>query len=368
MGNKPAFPAAQALFPPRGARFPSSACWFWALLLACFVVPLSAQENPDQRTIGHGPSWRVFYIEGLVVDEGSGSPIRGVRLHLFSFQSGGILSTVDSDRDGRFVFLNLRGGGYQILANHSGYEDKTFPIELFAAETHVRIPLSRRLLRGQEPMAAGPVGVWALNIPAKAEKEFDWAVQRLKKKEAKKAIEHLQAAVAIYPEYAGAHSLLGTAHLMMRGTEEAKESFQRALEIDGNLADACLGLGALHSAEERFEQSEKLLIRARQLRPDSWVVEYELGQLYWRMGEWVKAEERLRQAAAEPHEVPRLYLLLINVLALQEKYPETLAAMDDFLKRFSQNKFAEQVRGKRELLKAELRKTAAAPPRDSPKQ
>ncbi len=56
----------------------------------------------------------------------------------------------------------------------------------------------------------------------------------------------------------------------------------------------------------------------------------------------------------------------LNVLAGQEKFPETLAAMENFLKLFSEDRFAPQVRQKRDLLKAHIEKPAGAQPTKKP--
>jgi uncharacterized protein HemY len=93
---------------------------------------------------------------------------------------------------------------------------------------------------------------------------------------------------------------------------------------------------------------------------DDWRVHFELGQLYWCKNDWAKAEESLRQARTQHENYPRTHLLLINSLALQEKYPATLAAMESYLHLFPQDDFAEQVRQKRDLLKSELEKETAA--------
>ncbi|MGH9803615.1 MAG: tetratricopeptide repeat protein, partial [Candidatus Acidiferrales bacterium] len=262
----------------------------------------------------------------------SGSPIRGVRLQLMSFVSGGILTSVDSDRDGRFVFLNLRGGGYQVLANHPSYEDKTFPIELYAAEANVRLGMTPR----SRPQATSmqPVAVWALKVPSEAAKEFKRAAERLQKKEFAKAIQHLQAAVAIYPQHAGAYSLLGTVHLMLKEPEKATGFYQRALEIDDQLVDACLGLAALYTLEKRFEEAEQLLLRARSAHPGDWRVHFELGELYTRMEDWPRAEDNLRKAKELHPPSARLLLLLVNALAWQEEYGDTLEVMEEYLRLF----------------------------------
>ncbi len=66
----------------------------------------------------------------------------------------------------------------------------------------------------------------------------------------------------------------------------------------------------------------------------NWRVHYQLGEIYWRMGDWAKAEENLRRAVELHGKFPRIHLLLINALAGQEKYAELLAAMETFLKLF----------------------------------
>jgi hypothetical protein len=68
--------------------------------------------------------------------------------------------------------------------------------------------------------------------------------------------------------------------------------------------------------------------------------------------------ESLRRGVELHPEFARLHLLLMNVLALQEKYPEALAEMEKFLRMFPQDSFAPQVRQKRDLLKAQIEKTA----------
>jgi outer membrane protein assembly factor BamD (BamD/ComL family) len=55
-----------------------------------------------------------------------------------------------------------------------------------------------------------------------------------------------------------------------------------------------------------------------------------------------------------------MYLLLINALAGQEKYTETLAAMENFLKLFPDDRFAPQVAQKRDLLREELAHQSAS--------
>jgi len=203
------------------------------------------------------------------------------------------------------------------------------------------------------------VPVWALKIPREAQKAYSQGVRELRKREKRKSIRYFEAAIQLYPQYATAFSALGAAHLGMGETNEAATAFENALKIDENLPDACMGLGALYNAQQRHGDAEKLLLRARLLKPDDWRVHYELGETYRAAEDWAKAEESLRQARNLHEDLPRLHLLLINVLALQNKHNETLTAMENFLRLFPQNSFAQQVRQKRDLLKRHLQKEPA---------
>jgi tetratricopeptide (TPR) repeat protein len=179
--------------------------------------------------------------------------------------------------------------------------------------------------------AAATVPVWALHIPPEAKKEYERGMEQLKAGRAEKSLKHLAAAARLYPEYAGAYSAMGTVSLKLGRQAQAMAAYQKALEIDLNLAEAAFGLGALLAAQQRYDEAERHLLRARLLSAQNWRVHFELGQLYWRQGEWEESEGSLRRAYNLHQDYPRLHLLLINVLALQEKYPQTLAAMNTFL-------------------------------------
>lgn len=357
--------------PNRGREFGRKPAWLCLVLLSLGVTaafPADAQENPNQRTLGISSESGTQFIEGVTISALDNAPIAGVRLELL-VMGGAIRATAFSDKEGRFVFTGLRQSRtYQISARHPDYQEKVERVEIYSTSDYsLRLVLSPRSELG---VSAGPetMPVWALQIPADARKEYGRGLEALRKGKAKQAIPLLQAAITLYPDYAGAYGLLGRALLMEADQDAASRAFQKALEIDPKLPEVAYYLGFISSAQGRDEEGLQFLLQAKSLRPEDWRVNFELGQVYLRMGEWAVAEQCLRQAASEPRDSPRLYLLIINALARQEKLPEALAAMNDYLERFPKDKFADQVRGKRELLEAELRKTAAAPPQDPAKQ
>lgn len=297
-------------------------------------------------------------IEGRVVTAGN-EPLRGVTVVLVDFR-GADRRTVFTDDSGAFVFANLRPGNYRIQASLPGFEPQSLGMDHDGERNNsVRIVLRPRAATA-ETLAMPVTAVWALRIPAPAQEEFNRGTQHMEQKRLKEARAHLAKAIELYPEYAAAHAALGSLALEEKDRKAAHASFARALEIDANLLDARLGLASLAIGEKRWESAREHLLRARSLKPDDWRILHQLGETAWQLGQWEEAEPNLRRATELHSDSPRTHLLLINVLALQEKLPETLAAMDNFLKLFAQSPFAAQVREKRERLKKQLE---SAPPR-----
>jgi serine/threonine-protein kinase len=160
----------------------------------------------------------------------------------------------------------------------------------------------------------------------------------------RRATELLERAVAIDPSYALAHAHLGEAYLRQyqktqdgRWVDRARESCERAMKINGQLAQVYITLAQIHLARtdpERAIEDLKVALRleprnadalrelgntyarlgvrkkdaalkeaavstfreAIALRPDLWTTYSDLGLAYYSMGEKQKAEEQLRRA------------------------------------------------------------------------
>jgi tetratricopeptide (TPR) repeat protein len=274
-------------------------------------------------------------------------------------------SVAVTDYRGVFSFPNLPLGKYTLTFFHPNYKEQDQQVELFqGGQRDMRILMVRR---GPENAPPGPpIAAWALQIPGPAQKKYSQGLEALQKNQVRESIAHFQAAIELYPRFAAAYAALGSAQLTLGDRKAAAAAFEKALEIDDNLPAACLGLGTLYAMEQRYADAEKQLLRAQMLKPEDWRVHYQLGEIFWRMGNWSKGEESLRRGVELHPEFARLHLLLMNVLALQEKYPEALAEMEKFLRMFPQDSFAPQVRQKRDLLKAQIEKTAILEPSKKP--
>lgn len=291
-------------------------------------------------------------VEGRVISPNN-EPIRGVTLVLVDFR-GASRRTAMTDDSGAFVFADLRPGTYEIQTSMPGFQPRSVRLDHDGErDNSLRIVLEPRVA-ASETAGAPLTAVWALRIPAAAQEEYNRGIEQLKQKQPKQAHVHFAKATALYPDYATAHAALGSLALGEKDAKAAHSAFARAIELDGNLLDAQLGMASIAIDAKRFEDARTYLLKSRALKPDDWRILHQLGETEWQLGLDAEAELSLRRAVELNADSPRTLLLLINVLALQEKLPEALAAMEEFLRLFPKNSFAPQVREKHDKLKKQI--------------
>jgi len=327
-----------------------------SFLLLTWNSPAASAGLPSGNPNGKAPS---SSIEGRLVGGAHRQPLARVPLTLIGVR--GPVGSQMTDRDGRFGFYGLREGNYTLEFALVDGRRGTVGIEVFDGPVQdLQINVDEF---GARP-AAAPVDpilrLWALRIPAKAEKHYRDALTALGKNDLSRAIRQLRKAVEVYPKFAAAQAALGTAFLLQYEDAQAAEAFKKALEIDENLPDACFGLGSLYGRQKRYAEAEALLLRVQMLKPDDWRVYYALGENYFRAGQNDKAEQSLRRAHELHAETPRLHVLLINSLVIQEKYAESLEEMEEYLRLFPNDRLAPKVRQKRDALQEHLRTVSAA--------
>jgi Tfp pilus assembly protein PilF len=334
----------------------------WILVAGAATLPLRAQlqpQQPDAVTVG-GVSY--YKVEGRLVAGPKNQPVAGVRM-VISGMKGVPLASCVTDAEGTFAFYQLREGSYTITFIAPGGAEQSVSVDVIGG------PIRGMLIntgdfaspRPRLAPAAAAVPAWALRAPSQAQKHYTNGLKALQRKDLKRSKESFLKAIQLYPGFAGAYAALGTAHFQSGDSKQAAAAYEKALEIDENLAGACLGLASLHHAQKRYAEAEALLLRALRLKPDDWRVYHALGETLLDAGHPGRAEASLLRARELHAELPRVHLLLINALAQQEKYPETLAAMDEYLNRFPKDPFAAQVARKREALKKHLHSSPPPP-------
>jgi Ca-activated chloride channel homolog len=114
---------------------------------------------------------------------------------------------------------------------------------------------------------SGSVSMLDLKAPGKAMKEYTKGYQLLLKKDYQGAIEHLDNATGIYPQFVAAHNALGNAYLKLNENEKARAEFSKAVELDDHMPNSYLNLGCSHLALKDFKGAEDAFKKASSLAP-----------------------------------------------------------------------------------------------------
>lgn len=114
---------------------------------------------------------------------------------------------------------------------------------------------------------SGAVSKLDLKAPGKARREFEKGYQLLMKKDYKGAVEHLGAAVTIYPEFVAAHNALGSAYLALGQNDQAKDQFAKAVSLDDHLPTSYLNLGCAQLALKDYRSAQASVQKASSIAP-----------------------------------------------------------------------------------------------------
>ncbi|MGH9756466.1 MAG: FG-GAP-like repeat-containing protein [Candidatus Acidiferrales bacterium] len=152
---------------------------------------------------------------------------------------------------------------------------------------------------------------------------------------------------ALKDDPSGAEALygLGSVYLQQEKTEEARWSFERAVQLHANypgtLPKAWNNLGILAAREERMDEAIQDFQRALQIDPDNVIALGNLGNVYRQEKRWADAKNVLGRAIeispenpeanyslgmvyAQLNDTENAYKYLKNALATRPAYPEAL--------------------------------------------
>jgi tetratricopeptide (TPR) repeat protein len=178
-----------------------------------------------------------------------------IRLERFG---GGLVDQIDTDSTGRFRFANLARGYYRVILSVPGYRPAQQDADL-------QVVFRASLFFVLAPENAGSallLDVIDARAPAEAREQIIRGREALGKKSYAEAVDHLEKAVAAYPNFYEAHLLLGTAFMDQREWKKAESSFQRAVELKAGSAAATLSLGEVYWRENRYDLAWSFYPRA----------------------------------------------------------------------------------------------------------
>jgi tetratricopeptide (TPR) repeat protein len=171
-------------------------------------------------------------------------------------------------------FSAVRVGKYHVVVSGEGIESTdSGAFELDSRK--VTQSLEVVVTRVSETNAVVPtnphghtVAAGDLNIPRNARKEFDKASDLMVKENWKKAVEHLNKALVIYPKYAGAYNNLGVIRGKLGDRPGEREALQKAVSLNSHFAPAYVNLAKMAIVDHNLFEAETLLNKATAADPE----------------------------------------------------------------------------------------------------
>lgn len=184
----------------------------------------------------------------------SGTPARSrMRIRLSSMK-GEIVTT--SDDTGKFVFSGLSNGTYTVYIDQDDYfETAVSEVEIHQSRADQPQPFNVMLrLRNRIKETVKPSVIEAENagVPKAATDLLEKAFGSSRKGDHLKAVEHLNQALTIYPNYLLALNELGVQYLKLHRLDEADKHLQAALKIKPDAYEPLMNRGILLVRLKRF--------------------------------------------------------------------------------------------------------------------
>jgi len=261
------------------------------------------------------------------------------------------IATTWTNSNGSADFLGVRLGEYHAVVSGDGIE--TTESSLFEVDerkvTQAQYVSVRRVEdSGPKPVDSKSPMVSAadLNVPPKARKELDKANEATLMQDYKKALEHLNKAVAIYPEYATAYNNLGVLYARMNDATHEQEALEKAVSLDGHFAIALVNLAKLSLREKDFPKAESLLDKAVGTNPNNAESLMLLADAEYMDRHYDAAINNARHAHAVSQEHPSfVHYIAARAYQNENRQQDALAEFQMFLKEEPNGPRADHVRG-----------------------
>jgi len=302
-----------------------------AILLA--ALPAQAQEGGGHTLFGD-----------LKVDQRGDAALRPATFQvvLYTF-AGMVVARQTLAPNGRYRFMNIKNGDYQLVVELEDLEVVRMPLNVFMLkQTEIRRDIElewkedpRYRKKPESPTV--PLQEYYKRGPENADR-WEKALKASERQEHAEAIGHLNRIVASDPEDYSAWTELGSVHHNRGDFAEAEKAYERALKLSPSFARALLNYGKLRMAERRYDQAVDLLARSAELKPDVAEAHLLLGEAYLQLKKGSRAVAPLNEAIRlDPAGMAEAHLrlaALYNAAGLKDKaaeeYEKFLAKQPDF--------------------------------------
>lgn len=243
-------------------------------------------------------------------------------------RSDGFSATAEVSTSGTFQFRDLGQGTYQVAVMDQ--QGNALCRDLASIPT----PVVVLHLPEAGPSSSGAGETVSLarlehKVPDKAVKEFEKALAAKRKDDREGAMEHLERAVEIDPEFMEAYNNPGVQYMNQGDSEKALDAFDRAVKLDPGSAKAAANCGAALFNLKRFQEAALAARRAVELDGSLIRARYTLGLSLAATGERPdEAEHNLRMTVDQ---YPAARLALAQVLEAKGERRQAREQLETYL-------------------------------------
>jgi tetratricopeptide (TPR) repeat protein len=262
-----------------------------------------------------------FEIRGEVL------PHRVASVSLHAIANPFAVSTL-AGPDGHFRFKEVEPGTYTLSVATllgSGVR-KTVEIGAATADKRGRIRLGISLDGdAYSPAEAAKVTVRTLQIPDRAEREYEQALSKIARRDFDGALACLRRSVEIAPKFSAAWNQLGTMAYQTQHYREAADYFRKGMEADPNAYEPLVNLGGVLLNLQSLDEALKYNSEAVRRRPEDALAQSQLGMTYALLNHFDGAEKHLLiSIRLDPDHFSRPQLTLADVY-IRKNEPERAA-------------------------------------------
>jgi tetratricopeptide (TPR) repeat protein len=212
-------------------------------------------------------------------------------------QNGSLISRQAIPNGGRYRFMNLENGWYDIAVEVEGSEVTRMRVQVisnFQTDFRQDIALQWRM-RGAGRAAS--VAADAYKRTSSNQKLFDRAAEAMNASKFADASALLEQLVAADAKDYEALTELGTAYISQQKPDEAEKAYLSASDAKPTYSPALLNLGRLRVMRKKYDAAVEILTKAVALQPPSADANFLLGECYLQLKKGSKAVPYLEEAA-----------------------------------------------------------------------
>jgi tetratricopeptide (TPR) repeat protein len=257
----------------------------------------------------------------------------------FSFQFATRLSSsntgmIDSEASDDMINRGRRDfRECELQASLSGFTSEVVQLSS-RLNTFESTDVGRVVLHRMNPAEGATISATSALAPAGAQKAFEKGRERERKEKWEEARKSFEKAVQIYPRYAEAWFELGRVQMQTNDLDGARHSFVQALTVDPKYVSPYRSLAELANRDKRWQEvvdlTGKLLALNAVNFTDVWF-RNALGN--YNLHNFEAAEKSARQGLRvdQQHQIPKMEYLLGLILIQRQQYQEATQHLQHYL-------------------------------------